>query len=210
MVSNPPLSRCPTCGRIYSDPTQTFCLDDGSRLVGTSRESLQPTMVAPPPPPPETVIYQPQANQAASIAAPTVMPRIDSPWAPPTTNSIGNSTATCALIISIVSLLGPLFGLIGAIMGFSLRFRVISRDAEGAAVLIALVGLIIGLIFGIIGQKWGRKALRRIRDSATQLSGKGTARTAVTLGILSIVLSPLLFIMLSFTINFRAAIYQLT
>lgn len=36
------MKQCPDCKRIYSDDTQTFCLDDGTILLASSKSKVSP------------------------------------------------------------------------------------------------------------------------------------------------------------------------
>src|SRR5438874_13358776 len=127
------ISRCPTCGRTYSDPAQTFCLEDGSRLVNTSRESLQPTMAAPPPPPPETVLYQsqPSGNLPGLPPVPATPADFVPHWLSTSDSqfSAGQSNAPrYSLVLAVLSLLGPLFGLLGLVIRILKSLRIIEFE----------------------------------------------------------------------------------
>jgi hypothetical protein len=205
--------RCPSCGRTYSDATQTFCLEDGNRLVGTSRENLQPTIAAAQPPP-ETVLYQPQVSGDLSgrPPAPATPPEFVPPWLPPSDSPSAadqSKAGRYSLIVGIASLAGPLLGLIGLIIRILNSLRLIRFEGViGIGGLAGFVGLIVGITFGIAGYKMGRKALKKIQAGVAS-NGKLSAKLAVTFSLISIVLSISLFIMILFTINLAAARYRL-
>jgi hypothetical protein len=119
MSSNSENKSRPACGRIYTDATQTFCLEDGNRLVEIpNAPALQPMIAsAQPSYPPETVQYpqgvsenvsQPRGgNDTRSDLIPPGFPISDQysrqqSKAPPS-----------SMRLAIVSLAGPLFGLLG-------------------------------------------------------------------------------------------------
>src|SRR6185369_7900074 len=83
----PPMKRCPTCNRTYTDPALNFCLEDGTPLAAdnVTAPDLNATVRYPAASvtgdPPPTEIYRPQ--QPAVSPRPPTPPPAPPPQAPP-------------------------------------------------------------------------------------------------------------------------------
>ena len=184
--------RCPKCGRTYTDATQTFCLEDGTRLVDASaRDVLQPTIAAPPPTyPAETVRYQqaPTGQQQPAFAS-HPPPRSDFQEA-----REQSKAARSAMVLAVISLLGPLFGMVGLIIRILKSMRMIKFEGRiGIGGLSGGTGLLLGVLFGIAGLIVGLLALKKIRAGAAPATKKRGAMMAIIISTISIAVSILLF-----------------
>jgi hypothetical protein len=99
---------CPTCKRSYSDDSQTFCLDDGTRLIDQASEPLAATIMAPfqpSAPPPPTQLYNQPPPSFPSQQPSAVPPQFSAPGAATTPRTSRNMlVATIALVLGFVCL----------------------------------------------------------------------------------------------------------
>ena len=71
------MKRCPECNRRYSEETQTFCLQDGARLIPETPAPSDPRATplgSSVPGPPPTIVYRPETVPQPA-PAPTTPPR---------------------------------------------------------------------------------------------------------------------------------------
>jgi hypothetical protein len=81
------MKRCPQCNRTYSDDALSFCLDDGSPLVGAATPSFDPSATIAYPQsrettPQPTIAYPSQAPPAPPMQQPAAPPPMWSPLPP--------------------------------------------------------------------------------------------------------------------------------
>jgi hypothetical protein len=203
MSSNSENKSCPACGRIYTDARQTFCLEDGNRLVETPNvPTLQPTIASPQAPyPPETVQYPQRVSGKVPQPGGENYPRPDfvPPGFPISDQSSGQQSKAprSAMRLAIVSLAGPLFGLLGLIIRILKTLRMIEFEGRiGLGGLAGGLGLVLGVSFGIAGLIIGLIALKKIRAGDAPAAEKWRAMLAIIISGISIVLSILIFIII--------------
>lgn len=78
------MKRCPQCNRTYTDDALSFCLDDGSPLLGTTAPpSFDPSATVQMPPSRETTPQPTIAYPSQSTPTPTPQPMAPPPMTPP-------------------------------------------------------------------------------------------------------------------------------
>jgi|GEM_PF-5923976 len=100
-------------------------------------------------------------------------------------------------LLAAISLLGPLFGLVGLIIRILKSMRMIEFEGRiGIGGLSGGAGLVLGVSFGIAGLIVGISALRKIRAGAALPARKRSATLAIIISAISIVVSILLFVII--------------
>lgn len=147
------MKRCPVCQRAYADDSLTYCLEDGSALIGdTSRGAdLPATLIIPDP-----RVTVPANQETYRPGTPPVQQRYQPPPAPswppaaaapqfsqPSVAPQGRSAAVTALILAILSYAILAFCIIGGAIG-------LENTLLGGVFLFSVVLALTGAILGII------------------------------------------------------------
>jgi hypothetical protein len=132
------MKRCPTCNREFTDPTLSFCIDDGATLLRVSDPQLESQRTALFTDPPPTVnMPPPQPTRSASNPFSYRPPEPPQPygWAgdsaqqwvapPPPVRQTGQqqTLAVVSLILGVLSITigwicgGPILGLFAVVLG---------------------------------------------------------------------------------------------
>jgi hypothetical protein len=129
------MKRCPTCNREFTDPTLSFCIDDGATLLRVSDPQLESQRTALFSDPPPTV-HMPPPQPTRSASDPFAPPPQPYGWAgndsaqrwvapPPPVRQSGQqqTLAVISLILGVLSITigwicgGPIFGLFAVVLG---------------------------------------------------------------------------------------------
>ena len=159
------MKRCPTCNREFTDPTLSFCIDDGTTLVRARSETQfesQPTALFSDPPP---TMHMPPPAPTKNVADPfTNRPpqpppygwASDSPqrWvAPPPPIRPTSQQQTLAILSMILGLLaitfgwicgGPVLGLFSVILGAVALMQIKSNPIQYSGRPFAFIGIFTG------------------------------------------------------------------
>ena len=162
------MKRCPTCNREFTDPTLSFCIDDGATLVRVSEPRLESQRTALFSDPPPTVHMPPPAptrNVSDPFVSPPPQPQPygwagDSAqrWvAPPPPARATGQQQTLAVVSLILGLLSITFGWICGMP-----------------------------VLGLFAVALGGIALWQIKNNPLQYSGKKFALTGIATGGLAL------------------------